>query len=661
MAKTKIGLSAISILFWLFTLSLALLSIESLQDNTLISKFIAMGLFGLILVFMDRGIFKSSFPKTISIVLLAFAALSLASTLWAYNRSESLAISARVFTFIPVFFILWYQLQSKRLSRDELLKGVVVFAAAAVLPTLVQLLQGMQNGAFIDDIYVITGRFSHKNLLTSALMLSFPFCLVAWAILKGAWSRIAMILSIIMVFEMFVLRTRGVWLALFGAAIISGLSFYTLKPQGVKLNRNWLIGLSAAAVLILTALFLSPSIKAGFTSSSNIQKRLAFWDNSMEMIQEHPVSGVGAGNWKLVFPKYGLEGVDNSVMQGQTHIQRPHNDYLWVWAELGPLGLLLYVSIFVLTFIRLWRNLNSLEEKEDRILHLGVLFGLSGLAIFSFSDFPLERAPHTFFLMLFAAIAFSKDSQSSWKGLGYLLPLMLFFAIIVNGIRFNLEQEAKTMLEIDYSGATLGQRMAGQNQQAISREISRISTELIEQTELVYDETFFTVDNYAMPVKYFEAKGRLYGGSQDLEMVKQVLGESMKSAPYNILNYQLLAEYYARKGQTDSAMAKIDEALRISPQFNALILKKAEILIGQNRHLDALAVLNLFPFQQNDQRYINMLTTCLVKVIQTYPAEHQRYQPMMQYMGQFDLNSNQKLIAVYRRYRTEKTANQLRN
>lgn len=661
MAKTQNSIGLPTGLFWLLCIALPLLKIESLQDSTLLSRWILLGLYSAAGLFLVKGIWQGRFPRWTSLLFMGLAIWSLLSFSWAYNPSESYALAARIMVLPALFFVLYYQVKSGVLSKEHLLKGLILFAAASSLPALWQLFKSMGSGAFFEDIYVIKANYSHKNLLASALMLSFPFVIAGWSILKGAWSRFSMILALIMLVEMFVLRTRGVWLSLFVASAGSALALRILKPKGIKISKLWTGVFLGGAAFILLALFLSPQIKAGFTNSSNVQKRLAFWDNSMEMIQEHPLTGVGGGNWKLLFPKYGLERVDNMVMQGQTHIQRPHNDYLWIWSELGPAGLLLFMGLLALPLLSLWKAL-SVENQSNATLLLATLFSLLSFASFAFADFPMERAPHMFFLVLFAVIvgAYAQAGASLPK-IALSIPIFLAISLGINGIRFQQEREAKTLIEVDYEGATLGQRLAGQNPQIIRREQERIASNLAEQSEVTYNERFYTVDNFAMPVMYFATKANLFSGNTNLEKAKQDLSQAFEDAPYNILNYQLLIEYHLRMGARDSAYFYIDRALELSPHFNELILKKAQLMLEENRHLDALGVLNFYPFQSQDQRYLDMLTQSLVKAIQSYPAQHQRYEPMMKYFGQFNIDSPQKLQAVYRRFREARLAQQTTN
>lgn len=599
------------IIFWLMMILLPLIKVSDLQDDTLLSRYLLLGALLLAGILVDRSILKARFPRWISLSLIAFALLVALSRSWAYNPSESYALMARVFIFVIAFFALCHHMGTKSLSTELILKANLLFAAGAAIPALIELLQALGSGDFFENIYVIQARFSHKNLLASAIMLSFPLVLAAWAILKGSWSKGAMVLTILMLIEMFVLRTRGVWLSLFIASAMSALIWQVKKQSDIKISRNWTIGLVGGALLILIGLFASPQIKAGFTNSSNVQKRMAFWENSMEMIKEHPISGVGGGNWKLLFPKYGLENVDFSVGQGITHIQRPHNDFIWIWAEMGFLGLVLYLALFVLGFLQILKNLSRLEDKNQRTLNLAALFGLLALAAFSFSDFPFERAPHMLFFMLFLAIPFaSAKGANTVPYLGYLLPAFLVIGLFVNYQRFNSELKMNEVLMAN----------AQQNARAI-----------IPAAEAVFDPAWYTVDNYANPIPYYSGKGLLFTGQADKALIE--LEAAKNYAPYNVLVWDALMQYYARKGAVDQALAMADTALAISPQFENVLLTKAELHLQRKEFADALAALNLHSPNSNNQRYLQNLANALRGSLNTY-SEHGRFEAMMKHLQQ---------------------------
>ena len=70
-------------------------------------------------------------------------------------------------------------------------------------------------------------------------------------------------------------------------------------------------------------------------------ERIVFLDNTLELIESQPIKGYGPGTWRDVFDsKY-----DKSILIPLEH-NTPHNNYLYVWMELGILGLILLLSIF---------------------------------------------------------------------------------------------------------------------------------------------------------------------------------------------------------------------------------------------------------------------------------------------------------------------------
>lgn len=604
---------------------LPLLQISTLQDETLLSRWLWVDAFSLI-TFLS--IYKKSTQITLPVwplALLSALVLSLIAAVFAaHNRSEALGVLARYLSFLPLLVLFLSALRLKIIDAKLVFKGAVIFGGLSALPTLFQLLQAIGSGDFFSDIYTITGTFSHKNLLASALMLSFPFVLGAWAALKGIWSRAAMILAFLMVIEIFVLRTRGVWLGLIGASLIAFIFVKISAAKELRINRRWSLIISGLSLLILVGLFLSPQIKAGFTNSSNVQKRLVFWGNTLEMIKEQPLSGVGLGNWRLFFPKYGLNEVGENARQGITHIQRPHNDYLWLWSEAGPLALILLLALYLLAFRQAYLNLKESED-SGAYLQLAALFALSAYAIFSFGDFPIERAPHTFWWMLSLAILFA-PMRGRWPAR---IPSMLaLFALVYAGFvnlqRYQAEQGMEAVLQANSS----------QDARAI-----------VSAAEEVYSD-WYTVDNYANPIQYYASKGYLF--TQRPQQSYEALEIAFEDAPYNILIYELMAQYQARQGSVEKAIAYADSGLQISPQFKVLILLKAELHIQRQEFALALEALNMHEPRSQSKRYLQDLATALRGSLNTYP-EHGRFPEMMEHLKQSgNLNRPEDYIRAYR-------------
>jgi len=590
---------------------LPLFRVEALLDPALLSRYLVLGVLGLsLLAFTFKFWSKQKFPLAISMAFGVFALLQIISLSVAQNSGEAFGALARYLSFTPFFFLLFSELKEGRISKNQLLSGGLIFATISAIPAFFQIIAALASGEFFEDVYTITGSYSHKNLLASALMLAFPLSIAAWSSLKSWQRSLAMIVSIIIIFEIFVLRTRGVWLSFTAAAIftLALISFYSKGK--IKIAKKWLYINAGLAVLILAALFFNPIVKESFLNSSNLQKRLSFWENSISMIADNPVRGVGAGNWKLIFPKYGLAGVDRSVMQGVTHIQRPHNDYLWIWAEAGPIALLAYLALFFFAFRQIVINLKTLPDEQDLKLQYLAFFGLLSFAFFSLSDFPIERASHSFLLMLFFAIPFAYNQNlkgQSIKFLPYVLGFLLVGGLYINTQRYSAEKGTVAILEANSS----------RNAQAI-----------IPAVENAIND-WYTVDAFANPLRYYSAKG--YALTKRPKEALMDLSLAQAAAPYNILVYEFLAQVHFQLGEREKALTYVDSALVISPQFGQALLLKAQLHLQAQEFADALGALNLLPPRSNDQRYLSSLANALRGTLQTYP-QHGRYPAMMEFL-----------------------------
>ena len=166
------------------------------------------------------------------------------------------------------------------------------------------------------------------------------------------------------VIALFVLyaRSRGAYLGV-GVAALYGI-LYGFRHGFPPLSRLAPAALAALVVIGLSG--VSPRYEdesayrlderkasLGRTVGSFVEKggdrnRLAIWNHTWDMILDHPTIGVGLGNWSTTYPKYDR----GDVMHIQSAPRRPHNDVLWVWAELGLVGVGLFLWILYGAFQR---------------------------------------------------------------------------------------------------------------------------------------------------------------------------------------------------------------------------------------------------------------------------------------------------------------------
>lgn len=114
----------------------------------------------------------------------------------------------------------------------------------------------------------------------------------------------------------------------------------------------------------------------------SVVERMALWDAAWRIWQDNPVIGIGAGNFKEVYPDYALP----DWVYGQEH---SHNYYLNVLAETGVLGFTAYMiflaSLFVYGAVALKAALRSGWGLEAGIC-LGLLSVLVALSLHNLFD-----------------------------------------------------------------------------------------------------------------------------------------------------------------------------------------------------------------------------------------------------------------------------------
>ena len=107
--------------------------------------------------------------------------------------------------------------------------------------------------------------------------------------------------------------------------------------------------------------FLPEEQKARFENIGNdktSQQRLLYWENGFEMMNEHPLTGIGYFNF---IPYYEVYYPGDMLYQ---NAELAHNIFIQVGADLGWIGLVIYVFLILSSFRVLKKILKSDERPE---------------------------------------------------------------------------------------------------------------------------------------------------------------------------------------------------------------------------------------------------------------------------------------------------------
>lgn len=148
------------------------------------------------------------------------------------------------------------------------------------------------------------------------------------------------------------------------------------------------------------------------------ESRTAIFNDTVDMIMEAPVAGVGLGNFTAIFPQY---RDDSRSFQVALH---PESDLLWLLAEVGFLGLV-FLLIFAWGYRKSVRDFTLGRGGPYRVI---AMIAVVIFLIHSLVDVPAHRPGTVYFAILFAALAMPRIGQQKptlrpiyWRLLGVCL------------------------------------------------------------------------------------------------------------------------------------------------------------------------------------------------------------------------------------------------
>ncbi|MCI5148187.1 MAG: O-antigen ligase domain-containing protein [Candidatus Electrothrix sp. MAN1_4] len=138
------------------------------------------------------------------------------------------------------------------------------------------------------------------------------------------------------------------------------------------------------------------------TSDTSVGMRLLFIRNSLELIQRHPWTGVGTGDFQVAYAEVNQKRSPTSIAT-----DNPHNQYVLVAAMLGIPGLLLLLFIFAVMFIQAWK----IRDNRQRIRFAFPVFFL----VIMLTESYLKVYETGFLFSLFSAVLFIREPKRKSK------------------------------------------------------------------------------------------------------------------------------------------------------------------------------------------------------------------------------------------------------
>ncbi|MCE1163853.1 MAG: O-antigen ligase family protein [Bacteroidetes bacterium] len=311
------------------------------------------------------------------------------------------------------------------------------------------------------------------------------------------------------------LRVKTAYAAV-ALCLIAALIIFILQFR--KRNNN--IGLSyrrliVLALLILSATFaqttvpfiqpsdrdsLSKSLKAMFNlNNSTNGARIEFWNASLRMFSEHPITGIGAGMWPGVYPEFnGTVYTDENVDMNSAI--NPHNDYLRFISEFGISGI--FYFLFISGSVLILFN-KSLTEKNN----LPFLFTSTCYFVTSIFNFTYDNvfAMMLFLFSLSTAYADSNSLSRTLRREKWPLSVLIIVALILMSLRLSYQKDYENAIRMKFQGDYYG---AAKKLESINDVIYPVDPNKIPVSYYL-GTSYFELKNYRLASFCFERASTL--------------------------------------------------------------------------------------------------------------------------------------------------------
>tara|TARA_R110002072_G_scaffold218213_2_gene375905 strand:- start:867 stop:2156 length:1290 start_codon:yes stop_codon:yes gene_type:complete len=353
----------------------------------------------LFFIFNKSQIPSEIFRSKIILAYFLFIIFGITSLLYTLNITESLLILSRwvicFFTLINITVLissLNFDFKLISLFFLFILLGELFFSAS----TFFQII-------FLTDYdfsysNLLKGVTGNKNITSSILAIKLPFLLYLFHISKKNLHKFLLFLVYsLTIIILFALSSRAVYISL--TLFSSGLFIFLLSIYSKKNIRKpvtHILLFHFFALIISFTYFqsiLPPNSNVSLfsravtinTLDTSTNQRLSYYKLAINQVLDNPIVGVGLGNWKIE-----SIGLDPSSINGYTVPYHVHNDFLEIATELGILGVILYISIFVVCLLALYKSYKK-SDLTNQIFILMLFFSGLIYIVDSSLNFPYAR------------------------------------------------------------------------------------------------------------------------------------------------------------------------------------------------------------------------------------------------------------------------------
>ena len=583
--------------------------------------------------------FTISLKSKLTLSYIAFIIWAIGSLVYSINPTEVLVNLARqinVFLMYFSMFVLTFGLKNKLRFLPWLISLILLIEVYSVLIEALEMFEstGGINGSKLKGVT------ANRNITAFSIAIKIPFIIYLIEKIKKLWTKgflFSLITASLLCITM--IESRASYLAI-GFMVLANIGLQlVIYSSNKKITQLFNLGnvvLPLAIAIGINQFFLATkgadAISRASTISiskadNSISQRLRYYEDVLTHITSNPILGVGLGNWKLKSIDYDAKDINGYVVP-----YHAHSDFIQLGAELGILGFLFYLGIFLWAVVYVYRLLRFSDLTLDEKVFIFLL--LISLRIYSVDanlNFPIARPQVLVIWALILALI-----------TGYYQKVQNKFLKIKSSNRLNIPFLSLALILLVptlFINNSVYKSLKGQMILLKDFNSNQYNLPLNQVDNVVPDIPNITVTT--IPIN--SVKARYYVNAKKYDKALALLDKGTKANPYLYYSEILKSQIFQEKGQLDSAKVYARKAFLGLPN-NELHSSRYINLINITR--DRLALEEAFkPLTEKNK--INNWKNYLIVASGLYPPKDKLLMERARRATEI-FPSNEEIKALYR-------------
>jgi O-antigen ligase len=241
--------------------------------------------------------------------------------------------------------------------------------------------------------------FGNRNHYAGYMVMVAPLAISYAIYCENKFKRVIFsFIGVIICASIFLSLSRAGSLSLLFSLLIMVLVM--IKEKRLK-NTFWIIGISILLAALLASIAGIAAIEERFTQFwQGLSVRGEVVRDSLSMVKDFPLFGIGWGNFRYVFPLYQKFAISPN------YYKYLHNDHLQLIVEVGLVGAALYFAFLFKVFWEIFAKLKNRHDYFTKSFVLGGLCGLLAVIFHSFFDFNFHIPAISFLFWLMLGLVY---------------------------------------------------------------------------------------------------------------------------------------------------------------------------------------------------------------------------------------------------------------